>query len=393
MQVTVSKKAILAALHTAAGILPSRIGAAYLRMIWLRADADLDSLEIRATDGSVEFSASVEADVRQSGFTGVAGKRFADLVKLLPGERFHLEMPGGEQTLRIVCPGSKYRLVTGEPDWCPSMADFPEDGAVSWGGEFFRECIDRCDFCLADDDIDGLSCLSIRRGSADADITVTGMNGHQMAEVRFRNEELHAFLPGNGILLRGKYLKVLKRWIGEEDLTVNLGGGRFFLHHEGRRESLSLPVEAYEYPDTAALLEKVHASENSLSVNREELIGVLRRIEIFTTDGYSAVSFALSPDSVELSVNTGDIGAASESILAGYSGKIKKLSFPAEKMSAVLGHFSSADVGMLLTENDGPCAITGVDDIGYLVIIMPMKSIDVAEDAGQESGDEEATDV
>jgi DNA polymerase-3 subunit beta len=59
-----------------------------------------------------------------------------------------------------------------------------------------------------------------------------------------------------------------------------------------------------------------------------------------------------------------------------YSGDIEKIAFPTSNLLTIMEHYASAQLTLTITGAEGPCGISGSDDVDYLVIIMPMKILD-----------------
>ena len=78
----VKKENIIEGLQKAAGIIPNRSGAAFLRSVWLEAKGDV--LTIMATDANIEFTGTYPAEVKEEGLVGVNGRNFVDLIRRLP---------------------------------------------------------------------------------------------------------------------------------------------------------------------------------------------------------------------------------------------------------------------------------------------------------------------
>lgn len=74
MLFTVKKENIIEGLQKAAGIIPTRAGAAYLRSLWIKAEGEV--LTIMATDANIEFTGTYPADVKEPGLVGVNGRNF-----------------------------------------------------------------------------------------------------------------------------------------------------------------------------------------------------------------------------------------------------------------------------------------------------------------------------
>ena len=82
MLFTVKKEHVIEGLQKAAGIIPTRAGAAYLRSLWIKAEGE--TLTIMGTDANIEFTGTYPADVKEPGLVGVNGRNFVDLVRRLP---------------------------------------------------------------------------------------------------------------------------------------------------------------------------------------------------------------------------------------------------------------------------------------------------------------------
>jgi DNA polymerase-3 subunit beta len=372
MHVRVYTEDVLEGLQKASNILPQRTGAAYLRTIWLKAEGD--HLELLATDSSLEFRGSYTAEILEPGLTGVPGRSFVELFRRLPPGQISLRVD--ESVLAVEQGRRKYRLPVNDPAWFQNFSDFPETGAVIWSGDYLQELIERIFYCLGDEGTDVLSCLLLKPAE-DNFIEAAGMNGHQFALLRFAHDDLRALLPSGGILVQKKYLGELKKWLGTDEISVNLDGKRLFLRAEKNREILSLPLSSYQYPVYSSFLGRVGGDGVSLlELDRGEAQNALLRIAIFNSESNKCAYFEFSGKEAVLSSAGQDVGSATESLDVDYKGSIEKIAFPTNHLLAIFDHFSSPRLALALTDAEGPCGITGGEDPSYLVIIMPMKIID-----------------
>ncbi len=379
MKIIIEKEQVIEGLQKAANILPQKAGAAYLRSIWIKTEQD--AVSFLATDVNMEFHGKYPALVEEGGLVGVQGRAFVDLMRQLPSGKIKLQLDAESQTLHIEQGRKKYKLPTNDSIWFQEFSAFPVENAVIWSGDFLHDILDKVTFCISDDDtMDAIACLCMKpitHESGDTYIEVCGLNGHQFALVSFKNDDLFALLPPEGILLQKKYLQELKKWLGNHEIEFNITDKRFYMRTL-QGETLSLPRVTYNYPDYNTFLEKVRDSANSLVVNRKESIEALSRLSIFNTKNIRFANFDLSEQEAVLSVQGQDVGSATESLEVRYDGSIKKIAFPSKELMDIMNHFQSADLTMRLTTDEGPCAISGKDDVDYLIIIMPMKVGDTA---------------
>lgn len=377
MLVTVFKENVIEGLSKAANIIPTKTGAAYLRSIWLKAEKG--SLTIMATDSNIEFSGSYTAEVTGPGLVGVNGRNFVDLLrKLSSGVPITLSLEEGSSNLLISQKGTRnYKLPTNDSVWFQNFSDFPEDNTVIWSGDYLAELIDKISYCIADDESkDAIGCLYINPVES-GHIDACGLNGHQFAMLRFLNDELHARLPAGGILIQRKYLGEMRKWLGTDEIELNVTEKRLFLRTCDKKEMFSLPLSAYQYPDYSNFLSRVDGGETSnLVLNRKETEEALERLLIFISENNRCTYFTLSGTEAVLSSNGLDVGSATETLEAEYNGDIKKIAFPTRNLLEIMDHYQSEKLTLILTGTEGPCGLRGADDPDYTVIIMPMKIVE-----------------
>ena len=377
MYLTVKKEQIIEGLQKAASIIPSKAGAAYRRSIWLQAlkGADGDRLTIMSTDVNIEFTGTYPVDIREEGTAGVNGRAFVELLRRLPGGDITLRLDEESHILSVEQGRRSYKLPTVDPVWFQPLPPFPEEGAVLWSGDFFQDIIDKVAFCISDDDsAEGLACLYFKAGE-EGKVDACGLNGHQFAMVRFINDELARLLPENGLLIQKKYVNELRKWLGSDEVMLNISERRFHIRTGSGSETLSIPRSAnFSYPDHLSFLARLDGANTSqLDVDRRETMDALDRLLIFNNDSDRCTYFRFSPQEVELSAQGQETGSATEHLEGTFQGDLELIAFPTRSLMDILGHFQSSSLHYVFTGAEGPCGITGSDDAEYTVILMPMK--------------------
>lgn len=372
MKLTVNKEQIIEGLLKAVAIIPAKAGAQYLRSIWLKADES--GLSVMSTDANIEFTGCYQAEVAEPGLIGVQGRAFVDLVRQLPSGVLHLSLDEASGNLLIEQGRRSYKLPVSGAEWFQNFSTFPEENTVTWSGDFLQDVLDKVTFCISEDDaMDAIACLCMKpRGNGRID--VCGLNGHQFALVSFTHDELAERLPEEGILIQKKYLQDIKKWLGVDEIELNITEKRLYLRSLCKAETLSLPRAAHQYPDYNIFMSKLASGDmHPMTLERKGAMEALGRILIFNTESDRCTYMDLSASEALLSAQGQDVGSASESLEVTYGGDIKRIAFPTRSLMDVLGHFVSAKIDMMLTGAEGPCGVRGADDPDYTVIIMPMK--------------------
>ena len=374
MNLTVKKEKIIDGLQKSASFIPNKAGAAYLRSIWLKAEIKDGSgyIVVMSTDASVEFTGRYPADVIEEGVAGINGKSFVELLRKLPGGEIKMRTDGENHVLLVEQGRRSYKMPTVDPIWFQPLPPFPEDGSVLWSGDFFQDIIDKVAFCCSDDDsAEALACIYMNARES-GKVDACGLNGHQFALVRFINDSLAGLIPEGGLLLQKKYVAELRKWLGSDEIMLNVSERRFHVRTLAGDETLSIPRSSnFTYPDYDAFMSRLESGDISkLDLDRKETIDSLDRLLIFETTG---VCFTLNPHSVELTAKGHEIGQAAEQIEQEYEGSLKTITFPPRDLMEILGHFQSGSIHYTFTGAEGPCGITGPEDADYMVILMPMK--------------------
>ncbi len=375
MFVKVTRNDFIDGLQKSANIIPAKTGAAFLRTIWLSAEDG--ALRIMSTDSSLEFVGKYRAEVIEGGLCGVQGRSFYDLVKKLPPGEIQLKLDPSGQTLLVNQGSRRYKLPTSEKSWFQPFAEFPQGEHVMWSGDFLQELIDRVFFCVSDEDtMEAMACMHMR--PVEEKIEVCGLNGHQFAMAAFINDDILGLLPPEGVLIQKKYVLELKKWLTTDEIELAISQKRLFFRTQDQRESFSLPLSYYQYPDYKNFVSKLSVPGISdLAADKAGLSEALDRISIFNTDNNRCTYFQLdAPGQLTLQSQGNDTGAATESMEAEFQGDLKKIAFPTRDLLEILGHFHSTKIQFTLTGAEGPCGVRAEDDTDYLVIIMPMKIVE-----------------
>ncbi len=376
MFLKVNRDEIIEGLQKSANIIPAKTGAAFLRTIWLQCENG--NLNIMSTDSNLEFMGSYPATIEGDGLAGVQGRAFYDLVKQLRSDQGELTFRTDEanQNVLVEQKARKYKFPVNDPEWFQKFSSFPENGTVFWSGDFLHEIIDKIAFCISDEDsMEAIACIYFvpRETMGVKKVEVCGLNGHQFAMFNFVNDDIYAMLPEEGVLIQKKYIGELKKWLTSDEIELAISQKRLFFRTGDQRETFTLPLSYYQYPNYHNFMAKLGDDNvSTLEVKRLELVDALSRVALFNTDSNRCAYFTFGEGEVTISAQGQETGMARESIDAVVSGDMQRIAFPTRNLIEILNHFNSDKVTFTLTGTEAPCGLTGTDDRDYNVIVMPM---------------------
>ncbi|MBO4317329.1 MAG: DNA polymerase III subunit beta [Mailhella sp.] len=376
MKIIIKKEQIIEGLQKASSIIASKAGAPYLRTIWMKTEGK-DRLTVMASDLNVEFTGNYPASVAEEGLAGVNGKSFVELIRRMPEGDITITADDAEHVLHIEQKRLHYKLPVSDPMWFNALAPFPEEGAVLWAGDFFKEIIDRVSFCIANDDTtEALNCLYMRKNSA-GKVDVCGLEGHQFALFAFINDGLADKITEKGLLVQKKYVQEIRKWLSDDEIMLNVTERKLYLRNSQGTESISVPCSFFEYPDYANFLKALDGDDVSVMRADKNLFAqILDRIHVLSsteTDFAAIFSFSEGQEGAgTLKISAQGTSTGAEDIDVHYKGGLKSIAFPPKEFSEILGHFQSSELQFTFSGQNGPCGIKGADDPEYLVLIMPM---------------------
>ncbi|MDD3310494.1 DNA polymerase III subunit beta [Pseudodesulfovibrio sp.] len=376
MFLKVNRDEIIEGLQKSANIIPAKTGAAFLRTIWLQCENG--NLNVMSTDSNLEFKGSYPASIENDGLAGVQGRAFYDLVKQLRSDQGELTIRTDDESANVLVEqkARKYKFPVNDPEWFQKFSAFPEDNTVFWSGDFLHEIIEKISFCISDEDsMEAIACIYFapREEGGVKKVEVCGLNGHQFAMFNFLNDDIHAMLPEEGVLIQKKYLAELKKWLTADEIELAISEKRLFFRTGNQRETFTLPLSYYQYPNYHNFLAKLGDPDvSTLEVKRMELVDALSRVALFNTDSNRCAYFAFGGNEVTISAQGQETGTARESLDATFTGSMQRIAFPTRHLIDILNHFNSDTVKFTLTGTEAPCGVTGPDDKDYQVIVMPM---------------------
>jgi len=376
MLLKVNRDEIIEGLQKSANIIPAKTGAAFLRTIWLQCETG--SLKVMSTDSNLEFMGSYPATIEGEGLAGVQGRAFYDLVKQLRSDQGELTIRTDDDSSNVLVEqkARKYKFPVNDPEWFQKFSSFPESGTVFWSGDFLHEIIDKISFCISDEDsMEAIACIYLvpREMMGEKKVEVCGLNGHQFAMFNFVNDDIFSMLPEEGVLIQKKYLAELKKWLTADEIELAISDKRLFFRTGDQRETFTLPLSYYQYPNYQNFLAKLGDPDvSTLEVNRLEMVDALSRVALFNTDSNRCAYFKFDGSEVLVSAQGQETGMAQESLNATFSGDMQRIAFPTRNLIDILNHFNSDTVKFTLTGTEAPCGVSGSDDKDYKVIVMPM---------------------
>ena len=177
-------------------------------------------------------------------------------------------------------------------------------------------------------------------------------------------EKVEAILPRKTIQ---QLMKLLPD--NDDPVTIDMGPqqARFTF---GEIEFLTKLIDG-KYPDYSRVIPT--NNDKRFLVNREELIGALRRAAILANEKFKGLRWVITPGKLHIQSANNEMEEASEDIKINYEGPDLDLGFNVTYLLDVLGNLKNSDVCFAFSSSQGATLLTMPESEQFRYVLMPMR--------------------
>ena len=329
----------------------------------IRLEAEGGTLTLSATDMELSLRTSLEAQVEGPGATVVPGRLLAELSRLLPeGE---VELAAAEDAvLHLTCGSASYTLHTYAAEDFPRLPEIESASLFSLEREAFLETVTRVSRAASrDESRPVLTGILVR--FEEGKLVMAATDSYRLAvketPVTAGVAELEALVPARALTevqrLAGSSDR-LDLGVLENQVVFDLGG-----------TVLTTRRIDGQFPNYRALLPE--AFENEVAMPRDELLDVVRRTAVMAQRN-APLRLRFAEGELTVTARTPDVGEATESMPAPYSGEPLEIGFNAEFLRDGVDSIEGDEVRLKLISPLRPAVLQGADD-DFTYLIMPIR--------------------
>ena len=320
-------------------------------------EAKGEDLTFTTTDQDLTTRFTCKAEIAEEGAITLPVKRLLSIVRVLSNQIVEIASdPKQENVVRMTCGSYRGKFVSID------ARDFPP--IVEPEGTAFKEMLRKTSYAAATDD-SRPTLTGVLLSFADGKATAVATDSRRLALFWTEVE----FPPDNAkdIVLPARTVSELLRSLGDEgDVRVSIGSQVIF---EYGPHFLSSKLMGGTYPDYKRIL--FANCDNKIKVNREELLAVLRRINVSTTPTTNAMRLNFENNLLTITVNSSVEEDATDTVTIKYDGPPLAAVFNPEFMMEPLKNLTSDEVTIELNNSTSPGLIK--DDTTFLYVIMPLR--------------------
>jgi len=308
MRLTAKRDVLAAAVTAAARSLPSRPVTPVAAALQLDV-LDNDILLVVGTDIESTTKCVVALDSSEKGRVLVQGAVLADLLRDLPEGSVTMSVDEGTMTISTAGGTYKMQVITGDPIAAPKLPEVigsVDAASLLRAASSVVTATDRTDANLS----------AVKLELHDGEIRIIGTDRYRLgiASVIFKATE-GATTDVSSVNVFAKHLLDAVRVFGKNgEVRISIGDGVIGLSNPST--AIITRLAASQFPKYEALLTKEPIG--SVTLDSESLVGAVKRVGRF---GSNRVQVGFNSDSVTITSPSGEIGTATETISAIWSGE------------------------------------------------------------------------
>jgi len=368
VKLSTSTSELLSQLQTVSRVASTRSAVQALSGVQIAAGGDGNgSVELRATDMEVGLRVPLEAKVERTGTVVLPARLLLDVVRTLRSGDVSLELRPTEQDVEIVGGTARFHIRTLRTEDFPPLPEPGGDQVVAMPAPAFVDTIARVSRSASRDETRPILTGILVSASAD-ELRMVATDSYRLS---VKETRLEAPLEGGfEANVPARALEELGRLVRDDVEEIRIGVRANQVVFEVGGVALSSRLIDGQFPNYRQLLPEAY--EHELTVSREELLEVVRRISLMAQKN-APLRLSFSEGEVKVSAQTPDVGEASEPLPIPFAGEPFEIGFNPDFLTVGLESAGADEVVLKLISPLRPGLVESADASGFLYLIMPIR--------------------
>jgi DNA polymerase-3 subunit beta len=326
-----------------------------------------NTVSLRATDMEIGLSLSFEADVETEGTALLPGRLLVDVVRSLPPGEVRIELRPEQRDIEVTAGSSRFHLRTLPPEDFPRLPEF-EGETAAIPAAAFADTVERVARAASRDEVRPIL-TGILVTAEERTLTMVATDSYRLSVKHTELEQpiarpLEANVPARA-------LRELSRIVGSEgaeEVEVALPGNQVLFRAAG--VVLSSRLIEGQFPSHRQLIPD--SFDHEVRLPQAEFLEAARRVSQLAQRN-APLRLAFSEGEVTIAAETPEVGDASESMPAPFSGEPLEIAFNPEFLIAGIESVDSDEVVLRLTSPLRPGLLQPLDRDDFRYLVMPIR--------------------
>jgi DNA polymerase III subunit beta len=350
------------------GVVPSKSTLPILENILF--DLKKNTLRVSATDLEVSMSATLEVKGTDDGSITVPAKRLMETIRALTDVNIVFSADLSSNKIKMITESGEYTLMGEASEEFPSLPQFKTEGQIAIDGAQLRRIIGRTNFSVSTDELRP-AMTGVLFQINQKELCAVATDGHRL--VRFRYTGSKDTKTKKDIIIPSKALALVAKTSEEAEsvMTIDVSHVQFSF---GNSVLTSRLVEE-NYPNYESVIPL--DNDKTLVVNRELLLGSVRRVALYSSTTTHQIRFSLKKGEMKIAAEDMDFGGeAREKIHCKYDGDDLEIGFNSNYVIDILSHVDAEEVAFKLSTPVRAAIISPAsqkENEDILMLVMPVR--------------------
>jgi DNA polymerase-3 subunit beta len=330
-------------------------------------DASNGSLTLRATDMELALTRTLDVGAERDGGVLLPGRLLGDVVRSLPPGEVSLELRSEQRDVEIAAGGARFHLRTLSAEDFPRLPEL-EGEAVKLPAAPLAQTIELVARAASRDEVRPILTGVMVQAEGDR-LTMVATDSYRLSVKHTALESpidqpLEANVPARA-------LRELARIIGAEgadEVEIAIPRNQAIFRASG--VTLSSRLIEGQFPSWRQLIPE--SFEHEVRLPREEFLEIARRISQLAQRN-APLRLAFAEGELKVAAETPDIGDASESMPAPYSGEPLEIAFNPQFLVEGVESVGSEELALNLSSPLRPGLLRPVDGEDFSYLVMPIR--------------------
>ena len=368
MKFTITREKLQEGLSAVAGSVPTRTTLPVLSNLLI--ETDEDGVRFSGTDLDTAVSVHMPADVEQPGAITAPARKLQEIARELPPAPITTSAQGDAITLTTG--RTRFRLNGLPKDEFPAFPAVDFESSWSLSGAHLNELIQRVSFAVSTEETRPIL-NGVLWELGETEMRMVATNGHRLAKLTLPRETSGA--TGDLIVHPKALAQVQKLFSGDD--TVEVGRSENHLGFRGNGVQICTRLIEGPYPNYEQVIPK--DNDRIMIADKAALNAAIRRMAIVASDQTHRIRLSLGGPMLKFSVQTPDLGEASEEIPVEYDGSPLDIGFNANYLLELLRYMPTDEVKLSFKAPERAATMEPVgneDTPDFLCLVMPLRLLD-----------------
>lgn len=368
MRFTITREKLQEGLVAVAGSIPTRTTLPVLSNLLIETDGD--GVRFSGTDLDTAVSVRVPAEVEEPGAITAPARKLQEIARELPPTPAAVSAQGDAITL--TSGRTRFRLNGLPRDEYPSFPSVDFDSSWSLSGAELNQLIQHVAFAVSTEEtrpiLNGVL-WELREG----EMRMVATNGHRLAKMTIPRESEGAT---GDLIVPPKALSQVQKLFSAGD-TVEVARSENHLGFRGNGVQIYTRLIEGPYPNYEQVIPK--DNDKILVADKAALNAAIRRMAIVASDQTHRIRLSLGGPMLKLSVQTPDLGEASEEMAIEYDGAPLEIGFNANYLLELIRYMPTDEVRLSFKAPERAATMEPVgneDTPEFLCLVMPLRLLD-----------------